>query len=209
MGVTAKGGMWCDQCGKPVAATKSTHRFRNTLAAVGLPLTMGASLHGIKVGESCCPNCGGPVRGLPKDGKLFFNPDTTPPYVRNAVEVLLVEVEDKKRTAQALKRVVDFETWVPNGVVFVRIPPTAEKVVGKLPSRIGAYSTSDAERLSIALRAVGATVEVRRIAGPASAEAAPPSLLSAVEQIERLAALRASGALTDDEFAVAKSKLLA
>ncbi len=62
MGMKVKGGMWCDYCGRPVAAQKSTHRFRNVSAGVLALPTAGLSLGGFAAGEWHCPFCGGPVR---------------------------------------------------------------------------------------------------------------------------------------------------
>jgi hypothetical protein len=54
MGQATKGGMYCRECDRPVAAQKTTHGIRNTLA---IP-TMGATA---KIEDWHCPNCGGPV----------------------------------------------------------------------------------------------------------------------------------------------------
>lgn len=54
MGNATKGGMYCRECDRPVAAQKTTHGIRNTLA---IP-TMGATA---KIEDWHCPNCGGPV----------------------------------------------------------------------------------------------------------------------------------------------------
>lgn len=64
--------MWCEQCERPVAAQKSTHRARNTAAALAAPLTTGVSLAGAAAGQWHCPNCGGPVR--PVERQRSANP---------------------------------------------------------------------------------------------------------------------------------------
>lgn len=56
-----KGGMWCVNEQRPVAAQKSTHRFRNTLATVTLPATALWSAAAMTSGQWHCPHCGGPV----------------------------------------------------------------------------------------------------------------------------------------------------
>jgi hypothetical protein len=61
-----RGGMFCKQCDKPVAAQKSTHRMRNVASTAALGLTMGASALGYKGGQWHCPTCGGPVTTLPR-----------------------------------------------------------------------------------------------------------------------------------------------
>jgi predicted RNA-binding Zn-ribbon protein involved in translation (DUF1610 family) len=56
MSVRVKGGMYCSQCTKPVAAVRSGHAVRNTLGAA---LTAGLSL---KTERWVCPNCGSPAQ---------------------------------------------------------------------------------------------------------------------------------------------------
>lgn len=55
MGAAVKGGMYCERCDVPVAAQKTTHGVRNTLAVPTGGLTA-------KVERWHCPNCGGPVK---------------------------------------------------------------------------------------------------------------------------------------------------
>ena len=64
MGVKVRGGCWCPQCERAVAAIKSTHRLRNAAATVAAPVTYGASLAGVRVDDWLCPSCGGPVLKL-------------------------------------------------------------------------------------------------------------------------------------------------
>ena len=59
-----QGGMFCDGCGVPVAAQKSTHRARNTASVLLAGATAGLSLWGLAAGEFHRPRCGGPVRGV-------------------------------------------------------------------------------------------------------------------------------------------------
>jgi len=66
MGMKVRGGMFCLQCQKPVAAQKGTHRLRNTIATLSAPLTAGYSLAGLASGAWHCPDCGGPVATLKK-----------------------------------------------------------------------------------------------------------------------------------------------
>ncbi len=64
MGMKVKGDYYCDRCDKPVAAQKPTHRMRNILATLTLPL--GGAL-AYTTGYWHCPHCGGPVRDLEEE----------------------------------------------------------------------------------------------------------------------------------------------
>jgi hypothetical protein len=52
--------MYCERCEKPVAAQKTTHGVRNTMALGTMGLTA-------KVEGWHCPSCGGPVRSEKHD----------------------------------------------------------------------------------------------------------------------------------------------
>jgi hypothetical protein len=72
MGVKVKGGMFCPQCDKPVAAQKGTARLRNTLGVVFMPVTGGASGLGTQVNDWHCPTCGGPVYQPPSATEVYI-----------------------------------------------------------------------------------------------------------------------------------------
>lgn len=76
MGHAVKGGMWCDQCQRPVAAQKTTHGVRNFLAATLYAPTAGGSLAGGKIEDWHCPYCGGPVRRNRPRRQVTFRSDT-------------------------------------------------------------------------------------------------------------------------------------
>jgi hypothetical protein len=61
MGMKTRGGMYCINETKPVAAVKTTTRMRNTFALGASIATMGGSLLAGKVNGWHCPDCGGPV----------------------------------------------------------------------------------------------------------------------------------------------------
>ena len=80
--------------------------------------------------------------------------------------------------------------------------PTRIKVLWKeVPSRID-QARSQADDLAARLRGTPPAEDV------SSSRAAPDDVAGIVDQIERLARLRDSGALSEDEFRAAKSRLL-
>src|SRR3954454_17179780 len=62
MGMTTRGGMWCDFCMRPVAGQRPTHRARNLTAFLTAPMTGGASLASLRTDAWHCPTCGQGVR---------------------------------------------------------------------------------------------------------------------------------------------------
>src|SRR5664280_934116 len=71
MGIKTKGGMFCfENCKRPVAAVKTGHGVRNSLASVGALGTAGMSLGAVKVEGWHCPTCGGPVVSVKEWNRL-------------------------------------------------------------------------------------------------------------------------------------------
>jgi hypothetical protein len=86
----------------------------------------------------------------------------------------------------------------------------AKAFVDHAPSRIERIDAGYARQLQSALEAAGATTRLelgsaRRLPTPEPSAATGASLAS---ELERLTALHASGALSDDEFKQAKAKIL-
>lgn len=60
----AKPGCYCERCDKYVAAQKTTHHLRNSVAALALLPTLGISALLFHKEHWHCPLCGGPIRDL-------------------------------------------------------------------------------------------------------------------------------------------------
>lgn len=186
--------MWCPSCERPVAARKTGRRVRNTASVAGALPTAGLSLLFAKSDGWHCPICGGPVRRtppgarpVPADGKASGKTDD-PAVVR------LLDAGPKKiRTIKEIRRLTRLSLH------------EAKALVDVTPSEIR-LPESTADKLGERLRQAGATVEVETAPAPSPEAAMPPADLAG--QLARIAELHEAGALTADEFAAAKTRLL-
>lgn len=81
----------------------------------------------------------------------------------------------------------------------------AKDLADRAPSSLGSFSAADAERLRAQIVAAGGRASVRRATGGSTPE---PAAADTVELLERLVALRDRGALTEEEFAREKQRIL-
>jgi hypothetical protein len=205
--------MWCELCSKPVAGVKTTHRARNTIAGLAALPTMGYSLIGSKAGDWHCPGCG--------------------QQVRTATRADIARLQRTQRIANVdpsgLRFYVRITGWPENGRVRLRdatrFGSAIEILTGQtgysgsegfwasLPGRFGPFDMVTANEVHAGMSACGFTSTVEddgRKPEPAKS-ANPPSPVreeSDVEKLSGLAELHKSGALTDEEFTNAKTRIL-
>ncbi len=86
---------------------------------------------------------------------------------------------------------------------------TATAVSGRVARRQQGKMTQEQQAMSAAQQPPPAPAAAPAAPPPPPPAAAPPSMDERVEALERLAALKEQGFLTDEEFAAQKAKLLA
>jgi large subunit ribosomal protein L7/L12 len=200
--VDENGDVTCPRCG----AKNNFTSKRSGKAKIGLGLMTGPGAL-LAPKRLQCQGCGkylktaatrtaGPVRAAPSKAQLL-------PTVPDGTEVVLTSVGRKK--VSVIKILMEHtELGLKDTKAFVDEVSSGHCVVGT-------FRDEDAENLRSALTEVGATVEVHR----PQAEPKPDAMTtgtgtddSGVTSLERLVALRESGALTDEEFAAAKQRVI-
>jgi hypothetical protein len=183
MALREKGGMWCERCQQPVVAHKMGRRVRNTASVVGAVPTLGASLLFAKSDVWHCSVCGGPV--------------TT--YSGQSGQAHATRVNQ-----------------APNSPP----PPAATRAPFQLkPPDVGTGHVCRAEgcvkapaNASVFCHEHGRKWRASK-SGDSDAQTAADPISTAEEPnladgLEKLAKLKATGALSDDEYEAAKRKLL-
>ena len=185
MGVRIKAGMYCPRCKQPVAAERGGHAVRNT---VGAAMTLGLSL---KTERWHCPKCGGTVES--ERFRKFAPP--APPEERPAGTVTVTLVHPGGRIIPVLKV---YRAVTRTGL------RAAREALEQVPTVVGHFPPSEAERIRDELAAAGATVE---LAEPGEVEAPSPNG-SIAGELKALAQLHEAGSLSAEEFAAAKARVL-
>jgi hypothetical protein len=217
MGHATKGGMYCLSCDKPVAAVKTTHGVRNTLA---LP-TMGLTA---KVEGWHCPTCGGPVKPAwqaQREKRKRAEKQTAEMAAWREVEgVGEVVIQPTKKRLRLRMALTDA------GVESNEAKELVNESQAGNPIRVHPEHRSQAGRLVQRLKGLGCEYELVRgepheggVAAPSGEEEAAASGSAGNEpaqpsndifgQIERLGQLHEAGVLTDEEFQTKKAELLA
>jgi Ribosomal protein L7/L12 C-terminal domain len=176
--------MYCPRCRQPVAAERGGHAVRNT---VGAAMTLGLSL---KSERWHCPKCGGRVES--ERFRKFAPP--APPEDRPAGTVTVTLVHPGGRIIPVLKV---YRAVTRTGL------RAAREALEQVPTEVGHFPPSEAERIRDELAAAGATVE---LAGPGGAE--EPSEGGIAAELSALAQLHDTGSLSAEEFAAAKARIL-
>lgn len=191
MAIRERGGMWCPACKRPVAGRKNGHAVRNVGGVLGAVPTFGLSLLATKSERWHCPICGGPVQHA-----AFRKPAPAPVLDEPATgTVALTLVDPGPKLIPAIK--------VYREITRLGLRE-AKAAIDGAPTLVGYFEPGEAARLGEAFSAVGATVQV---ADPTAGTADSEGVGMAAELAE-LARLHESGALSADEFAAAKARVL-
>lgn len=220
MGHKTRGGYWCDFCGGPVAGEKATHRMRGTAGVLAAGLTGGASLIAAVPGSYHCPNCGNRVR-----------PATNGDYAaleaavhQHLVAEVAAELPQQEPPRPAQEHLPPAQDW--KSLPSAEIPPWRVRDRARLDTanrKRVEQQLKEVEDHRAAGRLSSAEYEVVRQrlieSGPIEKQVEDANQLGIfggvgrsepglAEQLKELASLHASGALTDDEFSAAKSRLI-
>ncbi len=181
-----KGGMYCPRCKRPVAAERTGHAVRNSLGAA---ITAGLSL---KTERWHCPVCGGPVES--ERFRKMVAPAVSVEQPEGTVRVTLIHSGPNKSPALKVYRRLTHASLKEGYAAFEEVP-----------TLIGYFPLADAERMRTELAGAGCTVE---LAGPTTNESATTEDRGLADELGALARLHETGALSADEFAAAKARLL-
>ena len=179
MGQRTKGDMWCEVCGVPTLGVKTTARARNTVSALALPATLGLSAVGFKNDGYVCQNCGAPVVHIPGLSRRFYEYTAR----QELEEQLAIERSEYEDRPQHLDTEDDWRTIPAH-----QLPP---------------WRVADRARLDADRALIGDAHQT-----DAQSDEQADGQRSVAEQLSQLADLRAMGALSDQEFARAKAKVL-
>jgi ribosomal protein L7/L12 len=176
--------MYCSRCKQPVAAERTGHAVRNTLGAA---LTAGLSL---KSERWHCPKCGGPAESE------RFRKLATPPEQPPVGSVTVTLIHPGPKTIPALR--------VYRGITHAGLR-TAREAFEQVPTIIGHYPPTEAERIRAELAAAGCAVETSesKLGAPR-----PDGAGDVADALVALARLHETGSLSAEEFAAAKARLL-
>jgi len=200
MGQRSKGGLWCDRCQRPVLGVKTTHRARNTLSVGGALATGGLSLLGTRVEGYRCPHCGGRARprntGIGAGATLVVLLATATLVVCIALWLALAVVVG-----------VSLGVLVPVRLATHKSPSSVEVAMRRALKKVGGW----VKALVGAVSYPGATPRAASAApgiAPEHTKSIPSAPEGVADEISKLASLRDQGALTEEEFAALKAKLL-
>lgn len=186
MGVRVKGGMYCSRCEQPVAAERGGHAVRNTLGAA---MTLGLSL---KTERWHCRKCGGPVE-IERLRKFSPPTSTEEPPAGDLTLTLIRPGDGGIQVLRAYRAITGASLR------------DARAALEQVPTVVGHFPQSEAERIRDELAAVGCTVEVE-VKGPP--EPANTSEGDIAAELTALARLHEAGSLSAEEFAAAKARVL-
>lgn len=192
------GDVVCPYCG----AKNSFTSKRSGKAKVGLGLTVG-------VGALLAPKrlqCQGCGKYLKTAGSRPKGPARAraKPVTSGGTTVMLTSAGPKK--IQVIKVVREYTG------LGLKEAKSIVDAAGTKQAVVGAFGGEDAAVIAAALTAAGAVAQLNHPLAGAQAETRTMSLEpeagGVVGDLERLAALHASGALTDEEFAAAKRRII-
>ncbi|MEA2201878.1 MAG: Ribosomal protein C-terminal domain [Solirubrobacteraceae bacterium] len=186
--------MWCPTCKRRVAGRKNGHALRNTGGLLGAVPTLGLSLLATKSEQWHCPHCGGRAQYGGARKAAAATPRELP--ATGPVAVTLIDHgRSKIQTVKIYRRATRAGMR------------EAMNAIEALPTVVGRFEQEKADALMREFQAAGCSVTAELLTDPGpEGEAAGRDGLAA--ELAQLSKLHSDGALSADEFAAAKARLL-